>query len=135
MYQAGILCLKDVYNKDLKQFYKYAEIQAILPGKYKYLEYYWLVTSIPKHWLWYIRDNNTDVTCFTTLFDFIKNNATISRFMYKQLLVEIIDVDCPYDFVKLWASEINVPQDPGVQRSIALSWKKATPVMKLRYSI
>ena len=45
----------------------------------------------------------------------------------------MIDVDCPCDFVKLWASEIDVPQDSRVQRSIALSWKKVTPVMKLRY--
>ena len=60
-------------------------------------------------------------------------NVDISRFMYKQLLVKTIDVDCPYDIVKLWASEIDVPQDPRVQRSIALSWKKVTPIMKLRY--
>ena len=51
MYQAGLLHLKDVYNKDSKQFYEYVEIQVILPGNYNYLEYYWLVTSIPKHWL------------------------------------------------------------------------------------
>ena len=34
MYQAGILHLKDVYNKDSKQFSVYAEIQVILPGNY-----------------------------------------------------------------------------------------------------
>ena len=28
---------------------------------------------------------------------------------------------------------IDVPQDPRVHRSIALSWKKVTPIMKLRY--
>ena len=51
MFQAGILCLKDVYNNDSKQFYEYAEIEVILPGNYNYLEHYQLVTSIPKHWL------------------------------------------------------------------------------------
>ena len=38
MYQAGTLHLKGVYSKDLKQFDKYAEIQAILLGNYNYLE-------------------------------------------------------------------------------------------------
>ena len=45
----------------------------------------------------------------------------------------MIDVDCPYDFVKLWASEIDVPHDSRMQRSIALSWRKVTSVTKLRY--
>ena len=40
MYQTGNLHLKDVYNKDSKQFYEYAEIQAVLPANYNYLEYY-----------------------------------------------------------------------------------------------
>ena len=58
MYQAGILHLKDVYNKDLKQFYEYAEIPVILPSNYNYLEYYLLVTSIPKCWLVYQRQQH-----------------------------------------------------------------------------
>ena len=62
-----------------------------------------------------------------------KRNVDISRFMYKQLLVKMIDVDCPYDIVKLWASEIDETQDLRVERSIALSWKKVIPIMKLRY--
>ena len=36
-----------------------------------------------------------DTEHFTTLFDFVKRNVDISRFMYKQLLVKMIDVDCP----------------------------------------
>ena len=52
------------------------------------------------------------------LFDSIKNNADTSRFMYKQLLVKMIGVDCPYDFVKLWASEIDVPQDSRVGKEV-----------------
>ena len=72
MYQANILHLKDVYNKDSKQFYKYSEIQAILSGNYNHLAYCQLMTSILKHWLQCIRDNNTDAECFMTLFDFVK---------------------------------------------------------------
>ena len=74
-----------------------------------------------------------DVEHFTTLFDFNKRNIYISRFMYKQLLVKTIVVDCPWDFIQLWASEIDVLQDPSVQRSIALPWKEVTPIIKLRY--
>ena len=40
MYQVSISHLKDVYNKDSKQLYEYAEILVIVPGTYNYLEYY-----------------------------------------------------------------------------------------------
>ena len=87
----------------------------ILLGNYNYLEYYQLVTSILKHWPQCFRNNNTETKHFTTLFDFVKRNVDISRFMYKWLFVKMIDVDCQYDFIKLWASEIDVAQDPRVQ--------------------
>ena len=40
MYQADVPHLKDIYNKDSKQYYEYAEIQTILLGNCSYLEYY-----------------------------------------------------------------------------------------------
>ena len=55
-----------------------------------------------------------DAEHFSTLFDFVKRNIDISKFMHKQLLIKMIDVDCPYNFIKLWASEIDVLQDPRV---------------------